>query len=88
MMSLNSKLPKEHPAPGRRYENSVMSSFFGSPDDFIVKINEQKLLEELDLKHQLDKINSKIQSAYQRQRGQLNEKQQVAKSYVSKIDEV
>lgn len=88
VMAFNQKIQKEVPQPGRRYENSVMSSFYGSPDDFIIKINEIKFLEEKDLKQQIEKINYKMQSAYVRQRGQLAGKADVAKSYVSKIDDV
>jgi hypothetical protein len=42
VMAFNKKIQKENPPPGRRYENSVMSSFYGSPDNFIVQINEIK----------------------------------------------
>jgi hypothetical protein len=36
----------------------------------------------------MDRMSYKMTSAYHRQKGKLNEKQTVARSYVSKIDEV
>lgn len=45
-------------------------------------------MEEQELRTQIDKINYKMHIAGSRYKGQLSEKQNVARSYVSKIDEV
>ena len=51
-MSLNSKVQKDHQAQGGhgRYENSMMTSFYGAPDEFIGKIHQIKAMEEIELK--------------------------------------
>jgi hypothetical protein len=60
------KLPKEQSQKGRKYENSIISSFYGSPDAFIGMVKDIRVQEELELKDTLNKINSRIVSAYER----------------------
>jgi hypothetical protein len=51
VMSLNSKVPKDnYPQGNGRYENSMMTSFYGAPDEFIGKIHQVKQMEEIELK--------------------------------------
>ena len=50
VMSLNSKVQKDHHAQNHgRYENSMMTSFYGAPDEFIGKIHQIKAMEEIEL---------------------------------------
>jgi hypothetical protein len=43
VMAFNSKIQRENPPPGRRNENSVMTSIYGGiSDNFIDRMNEIK----------------------------------------------